>query len=95
LSTKEYFNNDVGDTVIPLKGKFSPYNFSPYSKRNSTMNSRARKLNFRATKLQSPLRERSGVRDKADKASSEVIKLSSLGNLTPKPLIPQRFKEQR
>jgi hypothetical protein len=89
LSTKEYFNNDVGDTVIPSKGNFSPYNFSSYSKRNTTLRTeKKKKLNFRATKLQSPLGKRSGDTDKADKVSSEVIKLPASGNLTPKPLIP-------
>jgi len=61
------------------------------------------------TKLRSALGKRSGVGDRAHKDSLEVIKLSLLRNLTPKPVqererkrekkrkahaIPQRFQKR-
>jgi len=56
--------------------------------------------------MRSALRERSGVRDRTHKDSLEVIKLSLLRNLTPKPVqeterikreahaISQRFQQR-
>jgi hypothetical protein len=88
FSTKEYFNNDVYPLLgieFPSQGNFSPRSHC-FVRNSTTMNSRKRKLNFRATKVQSTLRNLSGVSKTADKESLEVIKLSLLRNPTPKPV---------
>jgi hypothetical protein len=73
--------------VVPLHRNFAPYKFSTCTVRiSTTMNCRETKLNFLATKVQSTLRNPSGVRKASNKESSEVIKIFLLRNRTPKPV---------